>query len=207
MTEMRAPGITAEQAPLAEKLAERDGRCLLELLRAVRVLSTHLEHATHLQDHDIRDIEEVGEQLRSIAVQLAENHGVSLRQAYADRLRAMEESSIFNIPMDCGEEGCAYSSAFLAVKTIESASTWSDLQIGQMIHDQHYHNSLINMHERGQLEHYHLHIAKLPDYLAQAIVSDDWEEFCSKRLVDCLSFGIKLATLSRVRLPETSFEN
>ena len=200
-------GATAEQTPLTEKLSERDGRCLLELLHAVRVLSTHLEHATHLQDHNIRDVEKVGEQLRSIAVQLAESHGISLRQAYADRLRAMEESSILQYPIGCVEEGCAHGSAFLAIKTIESANTWSDLQVGQLIHDQLYHNSLINMHERGQLEHYHLHIAKLPDYLAQAIVSDDWEGFCNKRLVDCLSFGIKLATLSRVRLPETPFED
>ena len=176
---------------------EPNPHCLRILEAVVKNLSTHCDHVEHNEPNNVNDINVAGQQLRDMAVELALRNNISLLELYANRIRAMEESSIMrHAPLYRG------ASSFLGAETIVTASTWHDLQIGQLQHDKQFHPDVFGMPKYQQLRHYVLHIAKLPDYLSKAIMENDMAKFCQERLADVIVFGVKLATLRGEELPD-----
>jgi hypothetical protein len=66
-----------------------------------------------------------------------------------------------------------------------------------------YHADVVGMPKIEQLRHYTLHLAKLA-WLMQEAAADQvrMDEFVEDRLPDLLLFGIKLATVIGVNLPD-----
>ena len=186
----------------AKDCAETELHCLLELTSALRKLATYLDHIEHNQPSDATNINTAGKQLRQVAVTLALQNNISLKTIYGQRLRAIEEKSIRRlVPLYRGAP------PLLGSETIAEAQTWADLQNGQLLHDEQFNPRLLNNSELQQLQHYFIHISKLPDYLLWAMMENDRSTFYQKHLADIIAFGVKLATLRDEMLPSQPLDS
>jgi hypothetical protein len=112
--------------------------------------------------------------------------------AYADRIRRVEA----RYPLSGGD-------VYDGGAAIESAKTWRALQRAQARHDAVYHPDVTGMAKIDQLRHYTLHLAKLSWLMQEAAhASTAADEFVTNRLPDLLLFGVKLATVVGVILPD-----
>ena len=191
-------------SPAESSLDNGDYDCLWDLEEALEILSVHCDHAEHKEQNTLNDVSVAASQLRQIAARLATRHGVTLNAVYADRLRQMETSSPLNVlTAYCTSMHCAGNPSSWGTETIVAAQTWYELQVGQKIHDNHFHADVYNLSKYEQLRHYTLHAAKLPSRLSKALRTNDMEEFCRQRLPDILALGVMLATLCGEELPKT----
>ena len=177
-----------------ESLYQANAFCLQKLESAVNLLSTLCDHLEHCEPNNVNNINLAGKELRQIAVELARQNNVSLRDVYAQRLSKMETDSVLRLTSTCSPS-----------EMIARAQTWHDLQVGQILHDDQFHPDVFGLSKYNQLRHYALHVSKLPDHLSKAIAGNSMEVFCQERLADIVAFGVKLATLRNEALPKISF--
>lgn len=166
---------------------------VLELTRAAAAVANFCDHVEHNEFADRGWVQESGLALRATACAIASHERTDLRAAYAARLRMIEQRN----PL--WSEGALDGGALIA-----DAETWHELQLAQGEHDRRYHPDVAGLAKFDQLRHYSLHVMKLAGALAemaQGLVATD--DFLARRLPDILLFGIKLATVTGQRLPET----
>jgi hypothetical protein len=175
---------------LLQARRERWSRDLAKISAAVANYCDHIEHNEFVE---LDWITNSGRRLREIACEVAVEEGLDLQALYAERLRAIEARNPLSTEstLDGGQ-------ALLA------ALTWRDLQLAQVAHDRYYHSDVSGLTKADQLRHYAFHVAKLAgSYAEMAEGSIDIRDFRSRRLPDTLLFGLKLATVTGKRLPET----
>jgi hypothetical protein len=191
---------TASVAPMrgtardASQVAEQGAR---ELVRVAAALASFCEHVEHNEPTLLQLPIDGAHRLRGIAAVLAAGFGVDLQQAYASRIRQVEEASLYS--RQPGEERRTAPGA----DAMDHASTWSDIQIAQVLHDRHFHPDVFGLSKIDQLRHYTFHVTKLAGLLIDAIDSNDWDGFVSRRLADLAIFGVKISTACNDRLPDT----
>jgi hypothetical protein len=83
------------------------------------------------------------------------------------------------------------------------ASTWRELQLVQAAHDKDYHADVAGLSKAEQLRHYALHTAKLAGATAAAArAGADPADWLARRVPDMLLFGLKLATVTGLKLAD-----
>ena len=162
---------------------------------AAAAVANHCDHAEHIESVSRDDVVHASETYRQLAQVLAADAGIDIFEAYADRLAVIEQRNIL-----------AVEAAFDGGAAVRSATTWADLQRAQIAHDRAYHPDVFGLARIDQLRHYSFHLSKLVGGLAEVGEGRvGWAEFAKTRLADVLLFGIKLATVSSVKLPEEPF--
>jgi hypothetical protein len=155
-------------------------------------VANYCDHVEHVEVVDCAVIVRAGETYRRLALELANEAGLDIFGAYADRLAAIEHRNVLAVEAQYDGEAAA-----------RSATVWSDLQRVQLAHDRAYHPDVLGLARIDQLRHYAFHLSKLVGALAEVAAGEiSWDEFARTRLVDMLLFGIKLATLTNTRLPD-----
>lgn len=174
-------------------------RSLRTVARAAGALSAYCEHVEHLEPSTVIDVVRAGVCLRDAAVELARWRGISLAAAYTTRITAVEakKRSLSGVGLGALTEHVP-GAAMLA-----TAQTWRDIQTGQLQHDLQFHPDVYFNTKLYQVQHYTNHVGKLVGLLAEAIEYCDWDRFGDARLADVAIFGVKLATVCDVDLPET----
>jgi hypothetical protein len=166
----------------------------LEVARAAAAVANFCDHVEHNEPADRAWVQDSGRTLRATACAIASHEQLDLRAAYAARIRIIEQRN----PL--WEEGALDGGAL-----IEDAETWHELQLAQAEHDRRYHPDVSGLAKFDQLRHYSLHVMKLAGAVAEVVQAlADTEDFRAQRLPDMLLFGIKLATVTGQRLPETA---
>lgn len=166
------------------------------LVRVTGSLAQFCDRAEHNEGSDRAVVSAAGDALRGCALALLRTRGADPVAAYAERLAAMESRH----PL--GGTGL-----FDADEQITLAKTWRDLQRFQARHDAVYHPDVCGLAKIEQLRHYTLHLAKLTwllqehDLGQQPLVMPERDRF-----VDILVFGVKLATVCGVLLPDELVE-
>lgn len=160
-------------------------------------VANYCDHIEHNEVVELDWIIDSGRRLREIACEVAREEDLDLRALYAARLRAIEARNPLSTEasLDGG-------------KAVELASSWRDLQLAQAAHDRYYHSDVSGLTKADQLRHYAFHVAKLSGaYAEMADGTTDIQDFRSRRLPDTLLFGLKLATVTGKRLPDTALDD
>ena len=165
------------------------------LIRAAADLAGFCEHVEHNEPNSIDDAVHAGERLRKIAAELSARSRISLAATYAARIRAVEEKSLLR---HLSVRGGAMD--LRGADALDSATTWEELQIGQIIHDQQFHPDVFGLPKVDQIRHYTLHVTKLAGLFLESIENDGWTAFRSERLADIAIFGVKIATVCNIEL-------
>lgn len=168
---------------------------LRRLIYASGQLADACEHIEHLEQPHYR-VASVSRCLIEISVAMAADLNRDLRQAYIDRIFAVESDSYHRLEADSRINLAGYD------KLVE-AQTWRQIQIGQIYHDRRFHPDVFGLSRREQLRHYSFHVSKLPWRLAEAIDANRPDDFYDVRLADVALFGVKLASLIDWKLPQT----
>jgi hypothetical protein len=165
----------------------------LETARCSAAVANFCDHVEHNETADRAWVQDAGHELRAMACAIATHEHEDLRALYVARLRAIEQR---NPLWD--------SSSIDGGALAEQANTWRALQLAQAEHDRRYHPDVVGLSKFDQLRHYALHVAKLAGAVADMAQGlADPSDFRARRLPDMLLFGIKLATVTGQRLPET----
>ncbi len=167
---------------------------LLSLLRAAGHLSHICDHREHGESSPYA-ITDISHNLRQTAVTMAANAGRSLANTYAARIRAFEKKSPRRF-VSPGEIELA------GTKLLDQATTWRQLQLGQLAHDEQFHPDVWGMCPENRIHHYAFHLAKLPWQLAEAFEQNRLDDFYRHRLADVAIFGVILATAIDLKLPD-----
>lgn len=182
-------------------------RALLEesqraITRVAAQLASFCEHVEHNESNSVEAVVCAGDRLREIAAELSVRSGLSLASAYAARIRAVEERSLlrhlslFDSPTD-----------LRGANALDSAKTWDEVQISQIMHDRQFHPDVFGLPKHEQIRHYTFHVTKLAGLLVDAIDNDDWHAFQQGRLADIAIFGVKIATVCNLKLPPRAVDN
>jgi hypothetical protein len=175
-------------------ISERYASWALEVARAAAAVANFCDHVDHNEPTDRAWVQDSGRTLRDTACAIASHEHLDLQVAYAARLRVIERRTPLWV------EGALDGGAL-----IEDAATWHELQLAQGEHDRRYHPDVSGLSKFDQLRHYSLHIMKLAGALAEVAQGPtDIEDFRARRLPDMVLFGIKLATVTGQRLPDTT---
>ncbi|MCU0310998.1 MAG: hypothetical protein MUE36_08645 [Acidimicrobiales bacterium] len=137
------------------------------------------------------------DEMRTMAASLASASGLSLRRAYAERLRQVETSSLLRFADE------RQSPVLAGVNALADAQNWDEVQVAQMMHDRQFHPDVFGLSKIDQLRHYTFHVTKLAGLFVDAIDTGTWSDFQSKRLPDIAIFGVKLSTVCNERLPSS----
>lgn len=182
---------TVQSFPTEEDLS-RAARALVRSAAACAAFCEHIEHNEPTTTHEVVAAAQV---MREVAAQLAIHAGVSLREAYARRIREVEQTSLLRYSTQ------AESSELAGADAAATARCWDELQVAQLIHDRQFHPDVFGLSKVDQLRHYTFHVTKLAGLLVDAIDQGTWDSFRDERLADIAVFGIKLATVCNERLP------
>ena len=164
--------------------------------RAAADLAGFCEHVEHNEPNSVESAANAGDRLREIASQLSVHCRVSLVARYAARIRAVEEKSLLRHATLFEDE-----MSLVGADALTLATTWDELQIGQIIHDRQFHPDVFGMPKIDQIRHYTLHVTKLAGLFVDAIDNNNWDAFQQDRLADIAIFGVKIATVCNVKLP------
>lgn len=186
---------TTGTTPDTYQVAESSAR---QLVRVAAALASFCEHVEHNEPTLLQLPIDGADRLRKVAVDLAAAFDVDLRLAYASRIRQVEEASLYS--RQPGEERPNAPGA----DALDHASTWSDVQLAQAMHDRQFHPDVFGLSKIDQLRHYTFHVTKLAGLLIDAVDSNDWDGFLSRRLADLAIFGVKVSTACNDRLPDTT---
>ncbi|MCY4134421.1 MAG: hypothetical protein OXG30_05860 [bacterium] len=165
------------------------------LVRSAAACAAFCEHIEHNEPTTTHEVVAAAQVLRDTAAQLAHKSGLSLCEAYAARIRGVEETSLLRYTS--GPEGTELAGARAAA----AATRWDEIQAAQLIHDRQFHPDVFGLSKVDQLRHYTFHVTKLAGLLVDAIDQGTWDSFRDERLADVAVFGIKLATVCNERLP------
>lgn len=161
---------------------------------AAASVANYCDHVEHNEAVELAWVTDSARTLRKVACEVAAAEGVDLRILYSERLRAIEARNPIS-STDSLDGG----------KAAEAATTWRALQMAQVAHDRFYHSDVIGLSKADQLRHYALHVAKLAGAYAEIAIGElGIDDFRARRLPDTLLFGLKLATVTGKRLPETA---
>src|SRR5260370_26963019 len=162
------------------------------LVRAAGLLARFCDRTEHNEASERSEVIDAGRVLRETSLRLFGGMGLDPVGSYLGRLNRVES----RYPLADARAGDATGSE-------RTAETWRDLQQVQERHDAAYHPDGNRMPKLGQLRHYTLHVAKLA-WLTQEALSDESlvEDYVQNRLPDLLLFGIKLATVVGMILPD-----
>lgn len=170
-------------------------RAALDLIRAASACASFCEHIEHNEPATTNQVVAAAQTMRRVAAQLANQSQLSLRQAYEDRIRSMEASSL----LACAADASAM--LLVGADALSTAQCWDEVQVAQVAHDRHFHPDVFGLSKVDQLRHYTFHVTKLAGLLAEALERGTWDEFRDQRLADIAVFGVKLATVCNERLP------
>ncbi len=165
----------------------------LRLAVASAEVANYLDHVEHNERADVEAIGRAGEELRMSAIKLGWAAGADATELYAARLSVIESRNVLS-----------HEASFDGAAAARRAGTWRALQLVQVEHDRAYHPDVIGLARWHQLNHYALHLTKIVG--ATAVAARDQRsaaDWLSRRLPDMLLFGLKLATVSGERLPDT----
>jgi hypothetical protein len=166
-------------------------RPLQEISTCNEGLGRYCDHAEHNEDTDRAWVLEGAAKLRDLAVELAVELGIDLRDAWAHRLEQIESKPV-----------SALFGGFDGAKEASQALTWLDVQRVQGHHDFQFHRDVAHMSKRDQLSHFAFHCMKLGGLPAKAARGDQVTDVAIRLwLADVLIFGVKLATVMGVLLP------
>lgn len=175
---------------------------LRELVRAASELACSCEKIEHNEGVPADMPSRAAERLRCVALKLSQCAGISLAAAYARRIREVEKRSLLRHQrLVDGDGEC------MGADVLSTARTWSDIQVGQAVHDRQFHPDVFGLSKAEQLRHYTFHITKLCRLLLDAIDSKDFDSFTEERLADIAIFGVKIATTCNVRLPDSAVDS
>ena len=162
------------------------------LVRVAGELARYCDRTEHNEAADRAAIVRAGSDARELALRLFAAVGQDPMAAYAARIRRVEA----RYPL--GGSG-----AYDGGSAVDAATTWRLIQQAQAHHDAIYHADVAGLAKIEQLRHYTLHMAKLA-WLMQEAANDSTatDEFIQNRLPDILLFGIKLATVVGINLPD-----
>ena len=169
-------------------------RAAFTLIRAASACAAFCEHVEHNEPATTHQVVAAAESMRWVAARLAAQAGVSLRQAYEERIRGVETSSLLRYV------ATAEQAELVGAEALASARRWDEVQIAQIAHDRQFHPDVFGLPKIEQLRHYTFHVTKLAGLLADAIEQGDWGAFRDERLADIAVFGVKLATVCNERL-------
>lgn len=164
---------------------------LVLLLRVVSEsagdLAEYCDRVEHVEPTVGDPVVEVGMRLREGACWAAQAMRADLFDLYMFRLTQIERRHPVHPPMVRAHQ-----------------RTWSGLQAFQVSHDEAFHPDVWGLPRVDQLRHYTLHVAKLAGAVSGMWDHEapEWEVFAKTRLPDIAVFGVKLATLRNVRLPD-----
>jgi hypothetical protein len=165
---------------------------LRTVVRAGGWLATYCDRVEHNEPAALDTVRAAGEALRAAAAQLAAAIGVSLVEAYSERLRGIERNHLLR--------GVA---APQPAQSLTPFSTLRELQAVQVEHDRYYHPDVFGMPKVEQLRHYALHVVKLAALLADSAEdASEWPDFERRRLPDLLLFGLKISTVANEPLTD-----
>lgn len=171
------------------------------LVRAAASLASYCEHVEHNEPHAVEDAARAGDSLRAIALAFARNAQVSLLELYRARIEMVEAAS----------PHCATAIDGIVempgADALRHATTWRQVQIGQLLHDRRFHPDVFGLSKLEQLRHYTLHVTKLAGLLVDAEEPDSWRQFAQHRLPDLAVFGVKLATVCNRTLPDDAVDS
>lgn len=184
--------------PMAPASLERNFRLLTH---AAAQLASFCEHVEHNEPHLVTDAVDASDSLRSIALDLCTTTGTSLTEAYATRIRNIEKKSLLQYSLF--NNGASQLSG---ADVLDSATTWRQIQVGQLIHDRQFHPDVFGLAKLDQIRHYTFHITKLAGLLLGCIEEGSWVHFQNERLADIAIFGVKIATVCNVELPNTTVD-
>lgn len=165
------------------------------LIRAAAACAAFCEHIEHNEPATTNQVVAAAESMRHVAAQLAGQSGVSLRQAYEDRIRSVETSSLLR------HVGMFEQIELAGAEALAAARQWDEIQTAQLAHDRQFHPDVFGLPKLEQLRHYTFHVTKLAGLLVDAVEQGNWDAFCDERLADIAVFGVKLATVCNERLP------
>jgi hypothetical protein len=155
-------------------------------------VANYCDHAEHNEPVERAWVTNAASELRMTALKLAELDQINLIEAYAARLRTIEQRNVLHSP-----------SSFDGAHAVKMARTWRELQVAQIEHDKAYHPDVIGLHKQEQLRHYALHLSKIAGAFARRAISDRVHvEIVDRRLPDLLIFALKLSTVMGERLSE-----
>lgn len=175
-------------------------RAAFSLIRSASACAAFCEHIEHNEPATTQQVVAAAESMRQLAAQLADQSGLSLRQAYEDRIRAVEASSILRYV------ATAERTALTGADALASSRRWDEIQIAQLAHDRRFHPDVFGLSKIEQLRHYTFHVTKLAGMLADAVEEGIWSAFRDERLADIAVFGVKLATVCNERLPSVDVD-
>ena len=176
-------------------------RTLLEesqraITRVAAQLASFCEHVEHNESNSVEEAARAGDRLREIAAELSARSGLSLTNAYAARIRAVEEQSLLRHVSLFDD-----TTDLRGANALDSAKTWDEVQICQIMHDRQFHPDVFGLPKLEQIRHYTFHVTKLAGLLVDAIDDDNWPLFQQERLADIAIFGVKIATVCNRTLP------
>jgi hypothetical protein len=117
---------------------------------------------------------------------------MDVKRYYADRIEGLEGRNVLR-----------WDGSGNWPDVIRNAKTWREVQIAQSRHDAMFHPDVVGLPRADQLRHYHLHLSKLVRRMLPTCFSvEAWAEFAESRLIDLVIFGVKLATVTNVSLPD-----
>lgn len=177
-------------------------RALRTVIKEAANLASFCEHVEHNEPTRTDVVAHASTQLRRTAQNLASASGLSLKDLYASRIRAVEEASFLATAPLPGN-----TTNFDGANAAQKASTWQHLQTAQLLHDRQFHPDVFGLSKIDQVRHYTFHVTKLAGLLAEAIDNEDWSAFEQTRLADIAIFAVKTATVCNVRLPETPIDS
>ena len=165
------------------------------LIRSAAACAAFCEHIEHNEPTTTHEVVAAAQAMRDLAARLAEQSGISLRDAYTERMRVVEEASLLRY--SAGTDG----ETLVGADALAVAQCWDEVQIAQMFHDRQFHPDVFGLSKVDQLRHYTFHVTKLAGLLVDAIEQGTWECFRDERLADIAVFGVKFATVCNERLP------
>ncbi|MFD1145624.1 hypothetical protein [Saccharothrix hoggarensis] len=181
-----------------------------ELITVTGVVASHCDRAEHVEQNSRAALVEVAVRTRSMAVALAAELDVDLRELYADRLARREAGHVLAGTPGPGQQAFGYgpwTGSFDGGAAVRSAVTWREWQQAQWWHDVTYLPDVAGMSRRDQLSHFGHHLAKLVWRMQEAIdIVETRAGFVRDRLPDILLFGIKLSTVVNDVLPQEPIE-
>ena len=175
-------------------------RAAFSLIRSASACAAFCEHIEHNEPTTTQQVVAAADSMRQLAAQLADQSGLSLRQAYEDRIRAVEASSMLRYVATTERTELAGADA------LASSRRWDEVQIAQLAHDRQFHPDVFGLSKIEQLRHYTFHVTKLAGMLADAVEQKSWNAFRDERLADVAVFGVKLATVCNERLPSVDVD-
>ncbi|MCY3850911.1 MAG: hypothetical protein OXF75_08940 [Acidimicrobiaceae bacterium] len=175
-------------------------RAAFTLIRAAAACAAFCEHIEHNEPATTHQVVAAAESMRRVAAELSDQSGVSLRQAYENRIRGVEATSLLRY------SGTTEQVELVGADALASARRWDEVQIAQLAHDRRFHPDVFGLPKIEQLRHYSFHVTKLAGLLADAVEQGSWDAFRDERLADIAVFGVKLATVCNEHLPSTDVD-